>query len=164
MRPVKIKFHVESRLFHSLSSFVAWVAPFSNSCQPLVKTNRRNNLLLCFLATNNLSYIDFLNLNVPGSFIHPFCHSFFRFHCRVPFSLHTGNGKCCMWLVDKVEILRAKIDVLDCKWPNMNDPGSYILFDIIFLGFTLGCPFPCIQEKRNAANDLLITWKYCVQK
>ena len=36
--------------------------------------------------------------------IHPLVSVTFGVHCRLPFSLHAGKGKCCMWLVNKVEI------------------------------------------------------------
>ena len=48
----------------------------------------------------------------------------FWVHCGVPFSLDVGKGKCCMWPVNKVEIHFAKIGFVDCKWPNLNAPGS----------------------------------------
>ena len=65
----------------------------------------------------------------------------------VPFSLHAGKGKCCMWLVEKVEIHFAKMGFVDCKWSNLNVPGSYTPWSHSLLGSTVGCPFPCMQEK-----------------
>ena len=34
-------------------------------------------------------------------------------YCGMPFYLYAGKGKCCMWLVKKVEIHFAKIGFLD---------------------------------------------------
>ena len=36
--------------------------------------------------------------------IHPLVSFSFRVSCGVPFSQHAGKGKCCIWLVNKVEI------------------------------------------------------------
>ena len=36
--------------------------------------------------------------------IYPLVSLTFGVHCGVPFSLDAGKGKCCMWLVYKVEI------------------------------------------------------------
>ena len=38
---------------------------------------------------------------------------------------HAGKGKCCIWLVNKVEIYFAKIGFMDCKWSNLNVPTAY---------------------------------------
>ena len=33
--------------------------------------------------------------------------------------------KCCMWYVNNVKIYSAKMGFKDCKWSNLNTPGSY---------------------------------------
>ena len=38
------------------------------------------------------------------SVIRPLVSFTFEVHCGVPFSLHAGKGKCCIWLVNKLEI------------------------------------------------------------
>ena len=53
-------------------------------------------------------------------------------HCGVSISLYAGNGKCCMWLVNRVEIHFAKIGSMDCKWSNLNTPMSYTPFYQLF--------------------------------
>ena len=40
-------------------------------------------------------------------------------------SLHAVKGNCCMCLVNKVEIHLEKMGFMDCKWTNLNTPGSY---------------------------------------
>ena len=57
--------------------------------------------------------------------IHPLVSFTFGVHCGVPFSPDAGKGKCCIWLLNKVEIHFAKIGFVDCKWSNLNAPGSY---------------------------------------
>ena len=39
----------------------------------------------------------------------------FGVHCGVTLSLHAGKGKCCLWLVNKVEIHFAEIGFVDSK-------------------------------------------------
>ena len=36
--------------------------------------------------------------------IHPLVSLTFGVHCGVPFPLDAGKGKCCMWLLKKMEI------------------------------------------------------------
>ena len=67
--------------------------------------------------------------------IHPLVSFTFGVHCGVPFSLNAGKGKCCMRLVDKVENHFAKIGFVDCKWSNLNAPGSYTLCCPSLLGY-----------------------------
>ena len=67
-------------------------------------------------------------------------------------------------VVDKVEIYFAKIGFLDCKWFNLNAPGSYTPLSHSLFGPTEGCPFPWMQEKGHAACGLLIKWKFIWQK
>ena len=47
--------------------------------------------------------------------IHPLVSFTFGVYSVLPFSLDAGKGKCCMWLVSKVEIYFSKIGFLDCK-------------------------------------------------
>ena len=53
---------------------------------------------------------------------HPLVSLTFGVHCGVPFPLHAGKGKCCMWLVNKVEIYFGKIGFVDCKMPQGKIP------------------------------------------
>ena len=73
--------------------------------------------MACKKSEINLAKIGFLdskwfNLNAAGSCT-PLTSFTFGAHYGVPFSLHAGKGKCCMWIVNKVEILFAKIGCLD---------------------------------------------------
>ena len=88
--------------------------------------------------------------------MHPLMSSPFGVHCGVPFSLHIGKGKSCIRPVKKLEIHFAKIGFVDCKWSNLNAPGSYTPCCHPLLGSTVGCPFLCMQEKGNTACCLLI--------
>ena len=54
------------------------------------------------------------NLNAPGLYT-PWCHSLVGSNVECLFSLHAGEGKCCMWDVNKVEIYFSKIGFVDCK-------------------------------------------------
>ena len=85
--------------------------------------------------------------------INPFVSFTFGFHCGVPFSLDAGNGKCCMWLVNKVDIHFEKVYFVDCKRSNWNAPGSYTPWCHSFLGSTVKCPFLGMQEKGNDACE-----------
>ena len=96
--------------------------------------------------------------------IHPLVSLNFGVHWGVSLSLHAGKGKCCMWAVNKVEIHFAKIGFMDCKWSNLNAPGSYTPWCYSLLGYIVGCPFHCMQEKGTAASGLLIKWKFILQK
>ena len=70
-----------------------------------------------------------------------------------------------MWLVNKVEIHFPKIGFVDSKQSNMNAPGSYTHWCHSLLGSTsVGCPFPCMHGKGNAACGLLIKWKIIFKK
>ena len=80
----------------------------------------------------------------------------FEIHCAVSLSLHAGKGKFCMWLVNEVELHYAKIGFVDSRWSNLNAPWSYTPWSHSLLWSTEGCPFPCMQEKGNAASSL---WK-----
>ena len=66
----------------------------------------------------------------------------FEANCGVPFSLEAGKGKCCIWLVNKVEIHFAKIGFLECKWFNLNGPGSDTPWCHSLLGPLWGAIFP----------------------
>ena len=72
--------------------------------------------------------------------IHPLVSFAFWVHCRVPFSLDAGKGKCCMWFVNKVEIYFSKIGFMDCKWSNLNDAGSCSPWCHPILGSAEGIP------------------------
>ena len=65
-----------------------------------------------------------------------------------------------MCLVNKVEIYFAKIGFMDCICSNLNAPGSYTPCSYFFVGFSVGCPFLCMQEKGIAACGLLIKGKF----
>ena len=95
---------------------------------------------------------------------HPLVSFTFGSSVGCPFPLHAGKGKCCMWPVNKVEIHFAKIDFLDSKWSNLNALGSSTPWCHSLLGLVWGVPFPCMQEKGNAACGLLIKWKFILQK
>ena len=95
---------------------------------------------------------------------HPLVSFTFGAHCGVPFSLDAGKGKCCMWLVNKVEIHLAKKGFAESKWSNLNAPGSYTPWFHSLLGSRVELPFLCMQEKGNAACGLLIEWKFISQK
>ena len=84
--------------------------------------------------------------------IHPLVSFTFGVYCGVSISQYAGKGKCCIWPVNKVEIHFAKIGFVDCKWPNLNAPGSYTPRCHSLLGSIVGCPFHCMQEKGNAAR------------
>ena len=79
--------------------------------------------------------------------IHPLVSLTFGVHCGMPFSLYAVKGKCCMWPVNKVEIYLWKMGFMDCKWSNLNAPGSYTPWCHSLLGSTVGCPFLCMLEK-----------------
>ena len=49
----------------------------------------------------------------------------------MPYPLHGGKGKCCIWLVNKVEIHFPKIGFVDCQWSNLNAPRCHSLFGSI---------------------------------
>ena len=85
-------------------------------------------------------------------------------HCWVSISLYAGKGICCIWPVNKVEIHFAKIGFMDCKWSNLNAPGSYTPCCYSIFGYIVGCPFHRMQEKGTAASGLLIKWKFILQK
>ena len=88
----------------------------------------------------------------------------FGVHCGVSISLYAGEGNCCIWPVNEVEIHFAKMGFVDCKWSNSNAPGSYTPWCYSILGYIVGCPFHCMQEKGTAASGLLIKWKFILQK
>ena len=81
-----------------------------------------------------------LDLNAPVSYT-PWCHSLLGSITKVPFFQHAGKGKCCMWIVNKMEIYFAKIGFIDCKWSNLNRPSSYTPWCLdSLLVSTLECP------------------------
>ena len=79
------------------------------------------------------------------------CDSQWYIVACVAISLYAENRKCCMWLVNKVEICYGKVGFIDCKWSNLNAPGSYTPWCHSILGCAVGCPFLWMQEKGNAA-------------
>ena len=95
---------------------------------------------------------------------HPLVLFTFGVHWGVSISLYAGKGKCCIWPVNKVEIHFAKTGFVDCKWSNLNAPGSYTPWCHSLLGSIVGCPFHSMQEKGNAACGLLIKCKSVWQK
>ena len=58
------------------------------------------------------------NLNAPGSYTCPLVSFTFGVNSGLPFSLDTGIGKCCIWLLNNVEIYFLKIGFVDSKWSN----------------------------------------------
>ena len=62
-----------------------------------------------------LGYMDtkWANLNAPG--LYTLAVVQFWVHLWASLSLHAGKGKCCIWLMDKVEIFLAKVSFVDCK-------------------------------------------------
>ena len=70
-----------------------------------------------------------------------------------------------MCLVNKVEIYWAKIGLVDCKWPNLNAPGSYTAWCHSLLGSTGWCPFLCMQGKaaHGLSNLFDKTWFHGLQ-
>ena len=68
------------------------------------------------------------------------------------FSLYAAKRKCCMWLVNKVEMYFSKMGGMDSKWPNLIALCEYSLWCHSILGFTVGCPFLCMQGKENYAR------------
>ena len=72
--------------------------------------------------------------------IHTWLSFSFGVHYVVPFSLHAGKGRCCMWAVNKVEIYIAKIGFVDSKWSNVNASRLYTLGSTIVLSALIsGC-------------------------
>ena len=96
--------------------------------------------------------------------IHPSVPFTFGVYCGVSISQYAGNGKCCMWPVNKLEIQFAKIGFVDCKWSNSNAQGSITPCCYSLLGYIEECPFHKMQEKGSAASGLLIKWKFILQK
>ena len=103
------------------------------------------------------------NLNAPGSYT-PWSHSLLEYKVGLSISLYAGKGKCCIWRVNKVEIHLAKIGFVECKWSNLNAPGSYTPWSHLLLGCKLEYPFHSMQEKGNVAFGVLIKWKFILQK
>ena len=64
-----------------------------------------------------IGFVDCIwsNFNAPGSW----SHSLLGSNWGVPFSMDAGKGKCCMWLVNKVELC-----LWESKWSNLNATGS----------------------------------------
>ena len=52
-------------------------------------------------------------------------HLLVPFPFEIPFSLHSGKWKYCMWLVINVEIQFLKIGFADSKWSHLIAPWSY---------------------------------------
>ena len=82
----------------------------------------------------------------------PFGLIHFWGQCGVPFSLYSGKGKCCMWLINKVEIDFARAGFVDCKWSNLNAPGLYLLWSHSPAGVYNGVAFLLYAGK----------WKSCM--
>ena len=79
-------------------------------------------------------------------------------HSGVPFSMHAGKGKCCMWSIKKVKIYFSKIGPLHLK--------SYTPWSHSPLGLTLGSgvPFYLHAGKGNAACWSVKKWILIIQK
>ena len=82
-----------SRVIHPLQSFT-----FGVPCG-----------IHCWVSFGNLFFknvlcgLQMVRFKIPRV-MHPLQSFTFGVHCGVPFPLHAGKGKCCMWLVYKVEI------------------------------------------------------------
>ena len=113
------------RVIHPLVSFTFGVhcgVPFlymqekgNAACGLLIKWNS--------FCKNRFCGLQMVQLECPRV-IYPLVLFTFGVYCGVPFSLHAGKGKCCMWPVKKVEIPASKKGFVDCKWSNSNAPGS----------------------------------------
>ena len=60
------------------------------------------------------------------------------------------QGRCCMWLANKVEIHFAKIGFVDLRWSNLNASGSYTLRCYPLMGYNRNCPFSACREKGTS--------------
>ena len=81
----------------------------------------------------------------------------------MPFFLDAGKGKCCMWLVRKVEISIVKIGFVDCKWSNSNAPGSYNPCCPSLLGSIVGYPFHCMQFATCSSYSVYVCYFQLVE-
>ena len=82
--------------------------------------------------------------------INPLVLFTFGVQCGVPISLYAGKGKCCMWLVNEVEIHFAKISCEDSKWSNLNAPRSYTPLGLIhFWGLLMWGAISTTCRKRE---------------
>ena len=107
------------------------------------------------IYSSKIGFVDskWSNLNTPGSCTPSFIHFLGQLWdgpfsaCRKREMLHVvGN---------KVEIYFSKIGFLDCKWSNLNTPGSYTPWCHSFFRSTVGgVPFTLHAGKGNAACGL----------
>ena len=67
-----------------------------------------NKVKIIFQEWVRFMDLKWTNLNTPGSYT-TWVSCTFGVHYGVPFSLHAGKGKCCMWLANKVEIYFPKM-------------------------------------------------------
>ena len=85
------------------------------------------------------------NLNTPGSYT-SWSHSLLGSAMGCPFP-SMQEREMLHLTCDKVEIHFSQIGFLDCKWSNLNAPGSYTPWCHSLLVSTVGCLFLCMQEK-----------------
>ena len=95
--------------------------------------------------------------------MHPLHHSLLECTAGCPFLCMQKKGNAaCGWI--KIEIHFSISGLMDCKWSNLNAPGSYTPWCYSLLGSLVGCPFHSMQGKGSAACGLLIKWKFLFQK
>ena len=91
----------------------------------------------------------------------------FGVHCGVPSSLHAGKMKCCMCLLNNMQIYFSIIGFIDSNWSNLNTPGSRLIYLLKFfiIGVQCGMPFPlhawkgkfCMHLVNNVENNFSLS-------
>ena len=69
------------------------------------------------------------------------------------FSINAGKRSAACGHFEKWNFIFQKIGSVDSKWSNLKTPGSYIPSPHSLLMSDMQCPFPCMQEKWNAASE-----------
>ena len=120
------------------------------------------------ISFSKIGFVDskWATWNTTG-FIHPLVLFAFGSNCMVPFPPHVGAGKCCMWLLKKLDFSFSKIGFVDSKWANWNTTGSSTPWFHSLLGPTVWChclmlplmclksehlPNPCQNHQRTAVG------------
>ena len=148
--------------FNPLESYTPWRHALLGSIVacPDVCMQKKGNAACCLLKMEiPFSIFGFMdckwsNLNALESYT-PWSHSLLGSIERCPFLCNAGEGKCCNGLL-KIEIHFSISGFMDCKWSNLNPPGSPTPWCHSLLGPLWGRPFLCMQEKGDAAYGLLI--------
>ena len=78
----------------------------------------------------------------------------------VPFPLHAGKGKFCMWLVKKAEICFPEIGFVDLTWSNLNSPRSCMSLCPSLFGSTVWTQ----KGKRKYCMWLVKEMEFCFAK